>query len=344
MSRPSSFRLRVVEVIEETSDARSVVFEPEPADAEHFGYRPGQFLTLNIPTDRDGGAARCYSLSSAPALDERLKVTVKRTAEGYGSNWICDNLVVGSSVEVLAPSGTFVPRSLDDDHLLVAGGSGITPVMSILRSVLQRGTGQVALIYANRDESSVIFAEELQRLEKEYGDRLVAVHLLESVQGLPRPELLRALIGPYRDRRLYQCGPLPLMNAVTDAATAVGLPRERIHQERFTSLAGDPFAEINPDLDTSAPTSTVEVELDGQQHTLLWPASNNLLDVLLDAGLDAPFSCREGSCSACACTVLEGEVDLERNDVLEPEDLADGIVLGCQARPRSPRLRISYDQ
>lgn len=339
-----SFRLRVVEVVVETPDAHSIVLEPDPADASHFTPHPGQFLTLNIPTDRPGGAARCYSLSSAHLLGEKLKITVKRTPDGYGSNWVCDNLTEGEEVEVLAPSGTFTPRTLDADFLLVAGGSGITPVMAILKSALHAGTGKVALVYANRDERSVIFRDELIALEKQYPERLHVIHLLESVQGLPRAETLQMLAEPWADRHVFICGPTPFMDAVTAAVTAAGVPRDRVHHEKFLSLGNDPFTDAGVELDASAPTSTVEVFLDGATTTLAWPRSNKLLDVLLAAGLDAPFSCREGSCSACACVVLEGEVDMERNEVLEAEDLADGIVLGCQAVPLSDLVRVSYDE
>lgn len=344
MATQHSFRLKVTEVIRETPDAHSLVLEPDPGDASHFAARPGQFLTLNIPTDREGGAARCYSLSSSPVAGEPLKITVKRTVDGYGSNWICDHVVAGDEIEVLAPSGTFTPRSLEVDFLLFAAGSGITPVMSILKSALHAGTGKVALVYANRDERSVIFRDELVALEKQYADRLHVVHLLESVQGLPRAETLQELARPWADRHVFICGPTPFMDAVTAAVAAVGIPRERAHHEKFLSLGTDPFADSTVGLDTSGPTSTVEVVLDGATTTLAWPRSNKLLDVLLAAGLDAPFSCREGNCSACACIVLEGEVEMERNEVLEAEDIADGIVLGCQAVPLSDLVRVSYDE
>lgn len=344
MAAQHSFRLRVAEVVRETADAHSILLEPDPADAAHFTPRPGQFLTLNIPTDREGGAARCYSLSSSAALGEKLKITVKRTADGYGSNWVCDHLGEGDEVEVLAPSGTFTPRSLDVDFLLIAGGSGITPVMSILKAALHSGSGNVALIYANRDERSVIFRDELIGLEKQYADRLHVVHLLESVQGLPRAELLRELARPWADRHVFICGPTPFMDAITSAVSAVGVPHDRVHHEKFLSLGNDPFTDTGVELDTSGPTSTVEVLLDGATTTVSWPRSNKLLDVLLDAGLDAPYSCREGNCSACACVLLEGEVEMERNEVLEDEDIADGIVLGCQAVPLSDHVRVSYDE
>lgn len=344
MSQQHAFTVRVTEVIRETAQANSIVLTPAAADAAHFGYRPGQFLTLNVPTEQEGGAARCYSLSSSPSLDEPLKVTVKRTVDGYGSNWICDHLKVGDQIEVLPPSGTFSPRSLDADFLLFAAGSGITPVMSILKSALHAGSGQVMLVYANRDEASIIFRDDLVSLEKQYADRLVVVHVLESVQGLPRIELLRALTRPVTDRAVFMCGPTPFMDVVTEAVLEAGVPASQVHHEKFVSLTTDPFTDVAPELDASGPQSTVEVSLDGTATTLAWPRSNTLLDVLLAAGLPAPYSCREGNCSACACFLLEGEVEMLRNEVLEPEDIADGIVLGCQAVPRSDRIRVSYDE
>lgn len=334
--------VRVVEVVRETADAHSLVLEP--TSGTPFDYRPGQFLTLRIPSERPGGAARCYSLSSAPGLDERLKVTVKRTREGYASNWICDHVTEGHEIEVLRPSGTFVPTSLDEDLLLVAGGSGITPVLSILKSVLHHGTGTVHLLYGNRDEASVIFAAELRELAARYAERFTAVHWLESVQGIPTPQALGAIFAGHESRRAFICGPEAFMDLSERVLTGLGAERERVHTERFTSLEGDPFAEVEiPVAAAGAATSEVEVTLDGSTSSYAWPEQAKLLDVLLAAGVEAPYSCREGACSACACVLLDGEVDLEHNEVLDAADLADGLILACQARPRTERLRVSFD-
>ncbi|MEV0698757.1 ferredoxin--NADP reductase [Saccharopolyspora sp. NPDC050389] len=343
MTPPTAWKLRVVEVIRETADAHTLVLERTEQPGEPFSYRPGQFLTIRIPSDRPGGAARCYSLCSSPVCDEKLKVTVKRTKDGYGSNWICDNVVAGDVLDVLSPSGTFTPASLDTDLLLIAAGSGITPVLSILKSALCAGRGRITLLYANRDENSVIFRDELLGFD-EHGDRLTVLHWLESVQGLPSSAGLRALLQPYADREAFVCGPKVFMDLVLESLTALGASSKRVHVERFTSLTGDPFATPgNSPADEDGPVSEVEVTLDGETHTVAWPRSSKLLDVLLAAGLDAPYSCREGACSACACVLLEGEVDLERNEVLDENDLADGIVLGCQAMPLTDRLKLTYD-
>ncbi|MEU5993085.1 ferredoxin--NADP reductase [Spirillospora sp. NPDC047418] len=334
----TALKARVVEVVRETADAHTLVLEPAEGDRDRFGYRPGQFLTVRVPAG-DGWAARCYSLCSSPLTDDRLKVTVKRVAGGLGSNWICDNITSGDVLEVLRPAGTFTPSSLDDDLLLVAGGSGITPVMSILKSCLAGGSGKVTLLYANRDEKSVIFADELRALTEAHPDRLTVVHVLESVQGLPTPATLRSLAGPYTGRQAFVCGPEVFMDLVTDTFTGLGM---RVHVERFFSLEGDPFEEPEAVEDTGD-AGEIEVEMDGETRTVPWPKSDRLLDALLRAGVDAPFSCREGNCSACACIRLEGEVTLDANTVLDEQDLADGLILACQARPVTDRLKITYD-
>lgn len=342
MTQPVGAWVRVVEVLRETPDAHSLVLEPLD-DPAGFDHRPGQFLTVRIPSESDSPAARCYSLCSAPQCGEKPKVTVKRTSGGYGSNWICDNVVEGTTLRVLPPSGTFTPDSLDDDLLLLAGGSGITPVMSILKSCLRVGTGSVTLLYANRDDESVIFRDELVALTEEFGDRLTVLHWLESVQGMPSERGLGTLLAPYRDRRVFLCGPEAFMTLAGTALRGLGVPDRMITVEWFNSLSGDPFAEPEIAVDDSGAASTVEVELDGETSTVSWPAGNRLLDVLRDAGVDAPFSCREGACSACACVLLEGDVELAHNEVLDATDLADGLILACQATPVTDHVKISYE-
>ncbi len=221
----TSYELEVVDVVEETADAHSITFAVPPDAAEAFAYTPGQFLTLAVPSDQTGVAARCYSLCSSPAdADGRLTVTVKRTADGYASNWICDNLRDGDTVRVLPPSGIFTPKSLDVDLLLFAGGSGITPIMSITRTALARGRGRVVLFYANRDEASVIFARALTELAAEHPDRLQVVHWLESVQGLPTAEQLKAFAADRATWDAFVCGPAPFMKMVVGALKELELP------------------------------------------------------------------------------------------------------------------------
>ncbi len=336
--------LTVSAVVEETADTRSIVFAVPDELRDKFAYRPGQFLTLRIPSDRTGSVARCYSLASSPFTDDAPKVTVKRTAGGYGSNWLCDNIVAGRSIEVLPPAGVFTPADLTEKLVLFAGGSGITPVMSILESALHSGNRDVVLIYGNRDEKSVIFAEKLRELAARHAGALTVVHWLESVQGLPSPQQLATLISPFADHRAYMCGPGPFMDTVREGLLLAGVPKDRIHAEVFTSLSGDPFADVPlVEIDESdADATSATVQLDGEEHDLVWPRSATLVDVMLSKGLDVPYSCREGECGSCACTVVEGDVDSPPSAILDEEDIANGYVLACQARPKSDHVRIEF--
>lgn len=337
--------LTVSGVIEETADSKSIVFAVPDELRSRFEYKPGQFLTLRIPSEMTGSVARCYSLASSPFDDGEPKVTVKRTTDGYGSNWICDNLKVGDTLELLPPSGVFTPKSLDHDFLLWGAGSGITPVISILKSALGRGSGKVVLVYANRDENSVIFRDELRVLAGRYPTRLTVVHWLESLQGLPTPEQFAALSAPFAAYESFMCGPGPFMDTVHKALAEAGVPRTQVHAEVFNSLAGDPFQDVElaeVTEEEAADAATVTVTLDGETHEMTWPRKQTLVDIMLAKGLDVPYSCQEGECGSCACTVLEGKVDMENSEILDPEDIAAGYILGCQARPVSDHLEIEF--
>ncbi len=338
--------LTVAEVIDETADARSVVFDLPDTQRESFtDYKPGQFLTLRIPSDVTGSVARCYSLASAPATDKLPKVTVKRTVDGYGSNWVCDNLAPGSQIEVLPPSGVFTPKDLDTPLLLIAAGSGVTPVMSILKAALHAGSAPVTFFYANRGTEDVIFADELRDLQEAHPDRLTLIHWLEALQGLPGDRMLASAFRPFAERTAYLCGPGPFMDAVHKGLAGAGFPHHNVHTEVYNSLSGDPFADVELAEVTEAEeaqAATVEVELDGETHSLRWPRKRSLIDVMLAAGLDAPYSCQEGECGSCACTLTEGTVDMENIGALDPEDIADGYILGCQAHPTSEKLRVEF--
>jgi 3-ketosteroid 9alpha-monooxygenase subunit B len=340
-------RLTVADVIDESPDARSLVFTVPDDLRERFTYRPGQFLTLRVPSDVTGSVARCYSLASSPHTDPAPKVTIKRTAGGYGSNWLCDNIFVGDSIDVLPPAGVFTPTSLDTDFLLWAAGSGITPVISILKSAMTSGSGRAVLCYANRDERSVIFAEELRELAARYAGRLTVLHWLESLQGLPtRAQMTGFTHTVFAGSTTFEsfiCGPAPFMALVKESLAEAGVPRERVHLEVFQSLSGDPFTEeITSAVADSDDDATVQVDLDGVNHQLRWPRNATLVDTMLAAGLDVPYSCREGQCGSCAATVVHGQVHMSTCEVLAPEDLADGLILACQAKPVSDDLHVEF--
>jgi 3-ketosteroid 9alpha-monooxygenase subunit B len=337
---PVFYRLRVAAVVQETAEACSLVFDVPPELAAAFRYQPGQFLTLRIPSERTGSVARCYSLSSSPLTGDALTVTVKQTPDGYASRWVATNVAPGTQLDVLPPAGMFVPSSLDDDFLLLAAGSGITPVMSIIRSVLAGGRGRIVLVYANRDERAVIFGAALKELAASAGSRLLVVHWLDVLQGLPTSAGLVPLVRPFAAYQIYASGPDPFLGVVRQAASAVGVPPRSVRVERFLSLQHNPFDAPEPV--AAGVAATLEVTLDGETRSLDWPAGRRMLDVLRDAGLDAPFSCREGICGACACQLTGGKVDLLNNEVLEDADLADGYILACQSVALSPEVSITY--
>jgi 3-ketosteroid 9alpha-monooxygenase subunit B len=342
MSRVQYHPLNVREVVEETADARSILFEVPDALQDTFRYKPGQFLTLHVPLG-EKPLPRCYSLSSTPSADEPHRVTVKRVAEGRASNWLCDNLKAGDSINVAAPAGIFVPKSLDEDFLMFAGGSGITPVLSIIRTVLASGKGCIRLIYANRDERSVIFGKLLAQLSREHPKRLQVIHWLDTVQGIPSQTQISALGRGFEHAVCFICGPSLFMDATAAAAAHdLGMPNVRIHVERFVSLPEE--ADEIPDSAPAADAGIVEIEasLDGVVHKLEGREGQLLIDAMEAAGMQPPYSCRAGASAACMCKLEEGSVELRHNQVLDKNDIDQGWILACQAVPKSSRIRISY--
>ena len=340
--------LTVAEAIKETADAYSILFDVPAALTEQFKYQPGQFITLKLPYESEY-LQRCYSMSSTPSLDKGLRVTIKRVDGGRGSNWICDNLRAGSTLEVMQPAGLFVPKDLSEDHLLCAGGSGITPVLSILRHVLTHGTGKVRLIYANRDEASVIFKEAIKTLAADHADRFEVIHLLDSLQGIPSKKLLVSLVSGMQQGRAFICGPGPFMDAMANALKLADMPDEQVHIERFVSAAEPKDAstalnvtdELTID-EVVTPAATVLLEIDGEHHVIPCEAGQTVLDAAEKIGIELPYSCREGMCASCMCEVIEGSVKLNNNDVLDERDLANKLTLSCQAVPLTTEVKLKY--
>lgn len=345
-------RLTVQAVTEETADARSITLAVPDALADRFRYRPGQFLTLRLAV---GGRhlPRCYSMSSTPGLDAALRVTVKRVAGGRGSSWLCEQLRPGDSLEVMAPAGAFTPAVLDGDFVLAAGGSGITPVFSILRAVLAQGggggTGRIRLIYANRDEGSVIFRDALKALAAAHPARLQVIYWLDSVQGTPGVAQLAEFGRGFEQAQAFICGPGPFMDAMAGALAQAGLDEQRIHVERFISLPDEEDAQAIEATEAAAATAPPRVEaaevsllLDGSEHRFACGGSETLLAAAERHGLSLPQSCRVGLCASCMCQVEAGEVVLHHNEALDARDLARRWTLACQATPATPQLRIKF--
>ena len=343
MNTPAYHSLRIAQIIPETADSRSLVFDIPPALREQFTYKPGQFLTLRVPFE-GAWLPRCYSLSSTPLHDEPLRVTIKQVRDGRASNWLCQQLREGDQLDVLAPAGAFVPRHFDDDFVLFGGGSGVTPVLSILRSALIAGSGRVLLIYANRDEASVIFAAELKALASAYPQRLQVIHWLDSVQGIPAVAQLAEIARPWAHAQAFICGPGPFMDAAVSALQGLGMPHGRIHVERFVSLPEEGSVPELPAVNPDGVSSQLLVRLDGEEFEVPCAEGETLLNAMQRAGLSPPSSCLVGSCATCMCTVERGAVEMLRNDALDQQELSEGWVLACQSIPRSEQLRVCFPE
>lgn len=336
--------LNVTRVIRETRDAVSIEFE----SGSDLDYRPGQFLTVRIPIGASGVRAvgRCYSLSSCPDVDASPKVTVKRVAGGLGSNWLCDNVTAGSTLRVLPPAGTFTLEPDGAAHLFFAAGSGITPVISMLKAALYRTRAPIFLLYANRDRESVIFRQELVDLAAEFAGRLTTVDWLDSDRGIVSTDAVRAALPPLRGGEVaYLCGPQPFTAVVEQSLVACGLRASQIRREEFVSIAGDPFRLDAPAADgdeADAADAAVVVDLDGDVETVTCASNMPLLDAMLAAGMDPPYSCREGTCGSCLALLKAGEIEHKSSLALSPDDAAAGYVLPCQAYPRSPEIVIEF--
>ena len=331
--------LTVKAVIDETHDTKSIVFDVPSHLREQFRYRPGQFLTLRLPIE-GRFVPRCYSMSSAPGLDDALRVTIKRVRQGRGSNWVCDKVRVGDAIELMPPSGLFSPKDLTQNFVLMAGGSGITPVFSILRTVLEQHQGRVVLFYANRDENSVIFKRDLQQLAAQYPARLQVVHWLDSVQGPPSQAQLQAWVSAYVGAysQGFICGPGPFMDAAQAALLSAGFAQEHVHVERFVSLPDEETQLAQAAQAAAAPAAVeeaqVQVRLDGQEHAFVCSGNETLLEAATRAGINFPFSCQAGMCASCMCQLQEGSVHMRHNDVLDSKDLAKHWILSCsRSRP-----------
>ncbi len=336
----SYHQLRIARIIQETPDARSFVLEV-PADlTAKFHYRAGQFLTFRVP-HADGAFNRCYSLSSAPETDGLPKVTVKRVTGGKGSNWFHDALKEGGTLDVLPPAGRFVLDAGDAPVLLFGGGSGITPMMSLIKSALKAGKRRMRLYYANRDRPSIIFDAEFDALMKANPGRLEITHHLDSTQGLTRPEEILAALKGFEAAEAYLCGPGPFMTLVEDTLIAAGIPRERVHIERFEA-SGNDAVPVEPAEGDVIPAE-ITIHFEGKTHKVPYQKGQTILVAARAAGLNPLSSCEEGFCASCAAKRVKGKVVLANNDIYTADDLANGWILTCQGHCFGPEVEITYD-
>ena len=340
--------LRVLRVVDETADARSFVLEVPQELAKAFAYRAGQFLTFRVSV---GGErlVRCYSLASSPDVESEHKVTVKRIVDGRVSNWMNDSLSVGDTIETMRPAGLFCLQERTTPLMLFGAGSGVTPVISILKSALATTKRHVKLVYANRDRNSIIFHDELAELVRQAPERLEVIHRLDDESGFIDRNGVREYIGDCRDADFYVCGPGPFMDAVEGALEELEIDLSQVFIERFVSLhdsdsatQGAGAGESTVRQDGDAATAVVRITLDGQTREVPYAAGQTLLEAARAAGLEPPFACEEGYCSCCMARIAKGSVRMIVNDALEESQLAAGWVLTCQSIPTADEIEVEY--
>jgi ferredoxin-NADP reductase len=331
--------LQVKQVVRETRDAISLVLDVPESSARHFGYQAGQFLTLLVCVN-GLEHRRCYSMSSSPVVGEDLRITVKRDRDGVVSNWINDTAAAGDEVYALPPQGRFVLKDNDRDFVAFAGGSGITPVFSLLRSALMSSTRNARLFYANRSRDSVIFDEALASLSDRHTGRFVVSHHLDEERGIVTPAHVEAFVAGTGEAEFYICGPGPFMDTVEAALLAAGVPADRVHLEHFEVAAAPP---ASPGDAGDAVTEEVTIELRGQKVTVAYSQGETLLQTARMAGLRAPSSCEIGSCGTCMARLTQGSARMLNNDALEQDEVDEGWVLTCQGLPTSRTVRVVYE-
>jgi 3-ketosteroid 9alpha-monooxygenase subunit B len=333
------YSLRVAEVIEETADSRSIVLDVPGELAERFAYESGQFLSFRVKVG-DQRIVRCYSLASAPSTDASHKVTVKRVVDGRASNWMNDSVSVGDSLEVMPPNGVFVLRERDTPLVLFSGGSGITPCISIVKTALKSTSRPIKLLYANRDDQSIIFKNELNAMLSAHSDRLEIVHRLDDVHGFVDASLVVQEIGPRKDADFYICGPGPFMDVVESGLESLGIPADQINIERFES-PDTPAVEGAAPVDTAG-GPTVTISLDGKETDITVAEGESILAAARRAGLEPPFACEEAYCGCCMAKVTEGEVEMLLNDGgIDQRQIDEGWILTCQGIAKG-KVRVEY--
>jgi ring-1,2-phenylacetyl-CoA epoxidase subunit PaaE len=350
--------LTIAEVIAETADAKSLRFAVPEELRQIYSFKPGQHLTLKAEIAGED-VRRNYSLCVAPG-DDQLKVTVKRIAGGAFSNWANDALRPGDAIEVMPPHGSFTwdfRAGANNHYVGFAGGSGITPILSLLKTALTvEPDSRFTLFYGNRDSQSVIFLEELAQLKNRYMSRLQVYHFLaeeaediELFNGmLDRAKcdsILGTMVMAQDIDAFFICGPGPMMDAAEAALIEAGVAREKVLIERFT--AGRPSAAVAAqmqELQSRAQGLTMLVTLDGRKRRVAFDAqAGNILDSARIAGLPAPFACKAGVCATCRARVVAGEVEMAARYGLSDEEVAAGYVLTCQSVPKGEGAELDYD-
>jgi ring-1,2-phenylacetyl-CoA epoxidase subunit PaaE len=348
---------KVTRVERTTRDAVVVYLEPE--DPQAFQFKPGQYLTFRRTIDGQD-IRRSYSIC-AGAHDAALRVGVKRVPGGAFSTWVNDELEPGETIDVMPPAGNFTmatDEAAERHYLAVAAGSGITPVLSLMKTILaDEPNARFTLIYGNRSVANMMFREEIEELKDRYLNRLSIIHMFSGGSDLPLfsgridaekcDELFSTLIDVGSLDQAFICGPETMMHTVSDKLQEYGLEKSKIKFELFGAPQEGRLAKPRKTAgeDVATRTCSVSVILDGVRHeTAIHDNQTSVLEAALAADLDAPHSCKAGVCSTCRAKVLQGDYELAANYALEDYELEQGFVLSCQCLPKSDHIVIDYDQ
>jgi len=353
--------LQVSSIDKEAGGTIVVGFKVPPALKEEFHFIHGQYLTLKLLI---GGEElrRSYSICSSPLEDGEIRIAVKKVPGGRASGFLVEKLKTGDSMEVMTPMGSFYTLcdpAHEKHYVAFAAGSGITPIISILKTVLRsEPKSRFTLFYGNTDESRIIFRQKLEELKAHYPDRFAVHHILS--RGMDEDMLFNGRITTEKAVQLMQrfvtdplhkeffiCGPEQMMVNVSEALEKQGVDKKQIHIELFTTPvtqeAKKPPVEVGEGACTG--NAQVKVILDGREHMIEVAASGDaILDAALDAGLDVPFACKGAVCCTCKAKIVDGKVEMAMNYALTDEEVEDGFVLTCQSHPRSSNVTVDYDQ
>ena len=356
-------KVSVAEVIRETSDSVSICFDRTMHEELLGHFIPGQHLTLKLHINNKE-VRRSYSISSIPA-DQQVCITVKQVKKGLVSNYLTDKIEKGSVLEISKPEGHFVIQADPEkshSYYFFAAGSGITPVMSMIRSLLEHEPkSNVHLLYGNRKVENIIFHEQLKAVQQKYeGQIFVEFTLSQSGKGLLpffsstkdtwsgwkgriNKKLIDAFCEKYpprtKEKSFYICGPGNMIEDVKRELAALGHDPKCIHSEYFTTPASN---STKTNAGPILAKAQIKVHLNGKTHELEIPGNKKILDSLMDAGLDAPYSCCSGACSTCMAKIIQGTVHMESALALEEDEIKAGYILTCQSRPTSEELEIKY--
>ena len=349
--------LKIKEVKRETKEAVSISFEVPAQLQPEYLFKQGQYLTLKVKVNGEE-LRRSYSICASPYSEKELRVAVKEVPGGKVSTYLNQSLKAGDTLEVMTPMGNFytpLSGSNKKQYVLFAGGSGITPMMSILKSVLHiEKNSNVILVYANRNEESTIFQSELEKIQNENSSRFRLVSVFEESQSqLPSYQMGRLStestlavienhVGLNLDNEFFICGPGPMMENVKNALQSLNVSNEKIHIEYFSSVIENIKKEEEGS--TENLVSDVTVIMYGMETTFsLKSDGSTILDAALEAGVDVPFSCKGAVCCTCRAKVMEGSAKMKANFALTDSEVADGFILTCQAHPTSSKVIVDYD-